>query len=63
MPIRRGFCFILEAEHKDFVLHNISPVIVDHDISIFLEYNLKAIRQERALNARWPSKEVVKRLV
>jgi hypothetical protein len=45
------------------VLHNISPAIVDHDISIFLEYNLKVIKQERALDAGWPSEEVIKRLV
>jgi hypothetical protein len=45
------------------VLHNISPVIVDHDISIFLEYNLKAIRQERALNVGWPSEEIIQHLV
>jgi hypothetical protein len=46
IPIRHGFYEILEAEHQDFVLHNISPSIVDHDIMIFLEYNLRLIRQE-----------------
>ena len=63
VPIRHGFCDIPEAEHEDFVLHNISPAIVDNDISIFLEYNLKVIRQERALDAGWPGEEVIKRLV
>ena len=63
IPIRHGFYDIPEAEHEDFVLHNISPAIVDHDISIFLEYNLKVIRQERALDAGWPGEEVIKRLV
>jgi hypothetical protein len=63
VPIRHGFCDIPEAKHKDFVLQNISPAIIDHDISIFLEYNLKLIRQERALDARWPGEEVIKRLV
>jgi hypothetical protein len=63
VPIQHSFCHILEAEHKDFVLHNISLAIVDHDISIFLEYNLKVIRQERALDARWPCEEVIKHLV
>jgi hypothetical protein len=47
IPIRHGFYHIREAEYKDFVLHNISPVVVNHDISIFLEYNLEAIRQDR----------------
>jgi NACHT domain len=63
VPIRHGFYDIPEAEHEDFVLHNISPAIVDHDISIFLEYNLKVIRQERALDAGWPGEEVIKCLV
>jgi hypothetical protein len=63
IPIRHGFCHIPEAEHEDFVLHNISPVIVNHDISIFLEYNLEAIRQERPLEAGWPGEQVIRRLV
>jgi hypothetical protein len=45
------------------MLHNISPMIVDHDISIFPEYNLKVIRQERALDVGWPGEEVIKHLV
>jgi hypothetical protein len=63
IPIRHGFCHISEAGHEDFVLHNISPVIVNHDISIFLEYNLEAIRQERPLEAGWPGEQVIRRLV
>jgi hypothetical protein len=63
IPIRHGFCHIPEAEHEDFVLHNISPVIVNHDISIFLEYNLEAIRQERPLEAGWPGEQVIRCLV
>jgi hypothetical protein len=63
IPIRHGFYYIPKAEHEDFVLHNISPVIVNHDISIFLEFNLKAIRQERPLEACWPGEQVIRRLV
>jgi NACHT domain len=37
IPIRNGFCQIPDAEHRDFLLHNISPSIVDHDLSIFFE--------------------------
>jgi hypothetical protein len=43
-----------KAEHYNFVLHNISPTIVDHDITIFLEYNLRLIVQERTLDSGWP---------
>jgi hypothetical protein len=45
------------------VLHNISPSIVDHDISIFLKYNLKLIQQERSLDVGWPDEEVLRCLV
>lgn len=63
IPIRHGFCQIPDAEHQDFVLHNISPLIVDHDITIFLEYNLKLIRQERSLDAAWPGEGAIRSLV
>jgi hypothetical protein len=63
IPIRHGFCQIPDAEHQDFVLHNISPSVVDHDIIIFLKYNLKLIRQERSLDAAWPGEEVIRCLL
>jgi len=63
IPIRHGFCQIPDTEHKDFILHSISPSIVDHDISIFLEYNLSIIRQECCLDAGWPGEQVITRLV
>ncbi|KAF2623591.1 hypothetical protein BU25DRAFT_461964 [Macroventuria anomochaeta] len=37
---------IRHAEHKDVVLHAISPSIVDHDIGLFLEYHLRIIAKE-----------------
>src|SRR5271154_4256560 len=63
IPIRHGFYQISETRHQEFVLHNISPSIVDHDIFVFLEHNLGIIRQEHALAADWPGQETVKRLV
>ena len=63
IPIRYGFCQIPDAEHQDFVLHNISPAIVDHDIYLFLEYNLRLVGQERGLDAGWPGREILTRLV
>lgn len=58
-----GFCQMSETEHHDFVLHNISPSIVDHDISIFLEYNLRLIGEEDGQDAGWPGAETIKTLV
>jgi len=63
IPIRHGFSQILDAERQDFVLHNISPSIVNHDISIFLQYNLNLIACERSLGASWPGEQIIKRLV
>jgi hypothetical protein len=63
IPIRYGLCQIPDTEHKDFVLHNISSSIIDHDISIFLEYNLRLIGQERCLDAGWPGEETIRYLV
>jgi hypothetical protein len=63
VPIRNGFIQMPDAEHQDFVLHNISPSIVDHDISVFFGYKLNRIRREQCLDARWPGDEVIQRLI
>jgi hypothetical protein len=51
VPIRHGFYQIPNSEHQDFVLHNVPPTTVNHDISLFLEYNLGIIREEWTLGA------------
>jgi hypothetical protein len=63
IPIRYGINKIPDAERWDFVLHNISPSIVDHDISIFLEHNLRTIGLDDALEPGWPGLEAIRRLV
>jgi hypothetical protein len=63
VPIRHGICAIPQAEHQDFVLHSIRPTIVNHDISLFLEYKLGMIRQEWTLGADWPGEAVLRQLV
>ena len=63
IPIRHGICAIPKAEHQDFALHSIQPTIVNHDISLFLEYNLGIIGQEWTLGANWPGEEVLTYLV
>jgi NACHT domain-containing protein len=64
VPIRHGFYQISDTEHQDFVLHHISPSIVDHDITIFLKYNLELIGKKKpSLGACWPGEETVKQLV
>ena len=63
IPIRYGFSQIPDTEHQDFVLHRISPAIVDNDISLFLEYNLGLIGQELCLCDGWPGKETIRHMV
>jgi len=63
VPIRHGFRQIADVEHRHFVLHNISPPIVDCDISLFLEHHLRCMGQERCLRANWPGADIIVRLV
>lgn len=63
IPIRHGIFAIPQAEHQDFVLHGIDRTIVNHDIFLFLEYNLGTIGQEWTLGANWPGEEVLTQLV
>jgi hypothetical protein len=63
IPIQYGFNQMQEIELRDLVLHNISPSIVDHDISIFLEHNLRLIAQEQCLQAGWPGADTTAILV
>jgi hypothetical protein len=63
VPIRLGFGQVPEAEHQDFILHNISPSIVDQDITIYMEHNLRLIRQKHSLDVGWPGEEAIRCLV
>ena len=63
IPIRYEFRQLPNTEHRDFILHNISSFIVDHDISVFFKYNLKLIGQEHSLDVCWPGEEVIRRLI
>ncbi|KAH6694335.1 hypothetical protein BKA61DRAFT_637492 [Leptodontidium sp. MPI-SDFR-AT-0119] len=63
IPIRHGIYTIPQAEHQDFVLHNIQPSIVDNDISLVLEYTLGIIGQQWNLGADWPGEELLRQLV
>jgi len=57
--IRHGFNRVSNALLRRYVLHRISPDIVDADIALFLEQNLMAIGQQQYLAADWLSPEIV----
>ncbi|KAF8542441.1 NACHT and WD40 domain protein [Trichophaea hybrida] len=61
-PIRFGFRSMPGAAHQDFILHNISPSIIEHDISIFLEHKLGNIRRENDFPEGWPGDDSIKSL-
>lgn len=61
--IRWGFSQIPAAERQAFVLHDILPAIINHDISLFFETELESIRQERGFQNDWPGQDVIRRLV
>jgi hypothetical protein len=63
VPIRYGFCQITNAEHRDFILHDIKAAIVDHDIFIFLYHEMGSIGREWALGTGWPGEQALRRLV
>jgi hypothetical protein len=63
ITIRYGFSQMADADHQNFILHNVQGSIVDHDISVFLKSELTAIAQERYLHYDWPGEEVVGQMV
>jgi hypothetical protein len=63
IPIRQGMYRIPQSEHQDFVLQNIPSEIINHDISLFLEHNLREIGQEWTLAAGWPGEQALRQLV
>ena len=63
VPIRHGFSQVPHSEHQDFILHNISPQIIDHDITVFFEHQFKTLRQDRGLPGDWPSHQSITVLV
>jgi hypothetical protein len=46
IPIRYGIRTIPQAEYQDFILHNIQPAVINHNISLFLKHYLRNIGQE-----------------
>jgi len=62
-PIQYGFTQMQRAEYQDFVLHNIEPVIIDQDISVFLTHRLEQIRRKFKLKAGWADNSAIADLV
>ena len=65
LPIRLGFKKLATQDHKDLVLHEIPKEVIEHDLSLFLNYRLSEIRKEREppLPINWPGAENIRKLV
>jgi hypothetical protein len=63
VPIQYGLGQVPDAERRDFLLHKVSPSIVDHDIRLFLEYRLNLIGEGDGQELGWPGAEVIQSLV
>jgi hypothetical protein len=63
VPIQYGFTQVRREEHHDFVLHDIKPAVIEHDIAVFLRHQLGLVRQKYRLEASWPEEGAIARLV
>ncbi|PZD22953.1 WD40 repeat protein, partial [Pyrenophora tritici-repentis] len=63
VPIQYGFTQVRREEHQDFVLHDIEPAVIEHDIAVFLRHQLGLVREKCRLKARWPEEGAIARLV
>jgi hypothetical protein len=62
-PIRFGFRDIPRAEHKDFVLHNISQSVIEHDLMVFLNHELAILKRNHGFTSDWPGEQTTALLV
>jgi hypothetical protein len=63
VPIQYGFTQVRREEHHDFVLHDIEPAVIEHDIAVFLRHRLGIIREKCRLETGWPEEGAIARLV
>jgi hypothetical protein len=63
VPVQYGLGQVPDAARRDFLLHKVSPSIIDHDIQLFLEYRLSLIGKENDQELGWPGAEIIQSLV
>jgi len=62
-PILLGFRKMLGETHQDFVLHDIPPPTINHDISVFFQQKLSVVKAEHGLSTPWPDEPTIQLLV
>ena len=63
LPVRLGFMKMANHNHEDLLLHEVPKVMVEEDISLFLNYRLSNIIADRSLQAGWPGLVRIQSLV
>jgi hypothetical protein len=63
LPIRIGFKQMPDGTYQNVVLHEIPQACIAHDILVFLEYQLGAMRQSHFLSPEWPGADQIQALV
>jgi hypothetical protein len=61
-PIQPGFRSISMDAHKEFVLHDIDPNVVEEDILTYLKHRFSVIREDHDLSADWAGDQHLKTL-
>ncbi|KAF2681098.1 hypothetical protein K458DRAFT_392325 [Lentithecium fluviatile CBS 122367] len=63
LHIRLGFKQMPNETYQDLVLHEVAKNTIEHDIRLFYEHELSAIRQARELSPDWPTNDQIQALV
>jgi len=63
IPILLGFREMPGETHQDFVLHDIPPPTINHDISVFFQQKLSVVKKEHGLSTPWPNEPTIQLLV
>ncbi|KAF2016553.1 hypothetical protein BU24DRAFT_481180 [Aaosphaeria arxii CBS 175.79] len=62
IPIQYGFTQIRKDRYQDFILHEIQPAVIEHDISVFLRHELGQIIRKHGVGIEWPNETAIARL-
>jgi hypothetical protein len=62
VSIRHGFSAMSSFTHHDCLLHHIAKDVIEHDILLFVRYELELIRKKRGLLSNWVKEEDINSL-
>lgn len=62
VSIYHGFSVMSKLTHQDCILYRIPKDVIEHDISIFIQYEFERIRKKRGLLSNWPKVEYINSL-